>query len=130
MNTLLRPRRARFWVFINMDWVKLTLRQSHSLYYVMRQQPTEEGYHYESNMWTFEGKRVVHQWSDGGRDCDGSIERYGAQFCHLDDLHAEPADDDGTTSAYHHGQHIHRPSWANEDFRTVVRDEFAEAAGY
>ena len=120
MNTLL----------INMDWVKLTLRQSHSLYHVMPKQPTEEGYHYESNMWTFEGKRVVHQWSEGLRDCDGSIERYGAQVCQLDDLHAEPADDDGTTSAYHHGQHIHRPSWANEDFRTLVRDEFAEGAGY
>ena len=128
MNALLRPRRARFWVFVNMDWVKITLRQSHSLSHFISQ-PTEEGYHHEATTWTFEGRLVTREWTDGGRDCDGYIERAGRSVCHLEDLHAEPAYDEGTLTAYHNQQHIHRPLW-EDDGNGYVRDEFAEAAGY
>lgn len=128
MHPFLRPRNARFWVFINLSWAKLTLRQSHSLSHHASNK-TDEGYSYESTTWTLEGRRVVRDWTDGGRDCDGRYSSTCSQVCHVSDLHAEPAHDDGTTTAYLNGQHIHRPVWEDAD-DTLVFDEFAEAAGY
>jgi hypothetical protein len=71
---------------------------------------------------------VTREWTDGGRDCDGNIERADRSVCHLEDLHAEPAYDEGTLSAYHNHRHIHYPCWEVGD--TSLFDEFAEAAGY
>lgn len=126
---MLRPRRARFWVWLNDGWVKLTLRHPCQSLSWRKSYKTDEGFSYEAGTWTHDGDQVTHEWANGGRDCDGRVDYSGALFCCLADLDAEPAYQDGTTSPYYNGRHIHRPCW-NDDGDTRVRDEFAEAAGY
>ena len=114
-------RNARFWAFVNLSWVKLTLKPGQSLAWGTGGR-TDEGYSAESSQWEFDGETVLEQWAEWGRDCDGGHERSGERHCTLDMLRAQEAD------ATEYGARPERPEWT--DGAVECRDEYAEAAGY
>ena len=134
------PPNARFWTFYHNSWVKLTLRFGQSLAFGFSA-PDDEGYSFESNLYTYQRDDrfsdtapliVLNEWSNGGRDCDGSIRRSGAHFSPLDQLAAtESYMEQGEDKSRSHfqGRRIRRPEW--QEFKECrVHDQFAEAAGY
>jgi hypothetical protein len=134
------PPNARFWTFYHNSWVKLTLRFCQSLAFGFSA-PDDEGYSFESNLYTYQRDDrfsdtapliVLNEWSNGGRDCDGSIRRSGAHFSPLDQLAAtESYMEQGEDKSRSHfqGRRIRRPEW--QEFKECrVHDQFAEAANY
>lgn len=114
---------ARFWVFVNGGPVKLTLKPGQSLSR-SKWQRHEEGYSTEQETWTHDTDCVRREWSFGGCDCDGSLERYGKDFCWLSDLLVlEPYSADDPNY-----QGVRWPDWQEED--RGQRDLYAEMAGY
>jgi len=119
---------ARFWVFWRDSWVKLSVRQGQELK-ASHSAPDEEGFHYQWSIWRFDGLAVFEQWGNGGRDCDGRIDRCGHSVCHPSQLASVPAYDDGTPDCLHDGRLIMRPAW--EEYKPVeIRDQYAEMANY
>ncbi|HVL15826.1 MAG TPA: hypothetical protein VM529_24860 [Gemmata sp.] len=117
---------ARFLVWENDQWVKISLRPGQSLTRDVGG-PTEEGYSWESTTWTHTGQGVAQEYSSGGRDCDGRHEYHSESYCPLEDLAARDAtveNYDGTTS--HAG--VMAPDWQHGG--SIRRDHTAEAAGY
>lgn len=131
---------ARFWEFINGDWVKLTLSPEKPLswgYYSR----TDEGYHAENHTWEMIDGGVLRTSETSGRDCDGRHGTDQRDFCSLENLRAIPALTWSSTQAYlscgkrdvpyldDRGQPLFRADW--REFRpTQVYDQFAQAAGY
>lgn len=117
-------RNARFWQWYNGGWVKITLRPHQSLA-VSYGGPTDEGYCYCWERWTHEGDRVVREFGEQARDCDGRVDRHWEGECLLGDLAAvdqfalyEQREDAG----------IFRPEW--DRISDGQRDYSAEAMGY
>lgn len=109
---------ARFWVWWNDGWVKLTLKPGVTLA-VGYGGPTDEGWSQYSEQWSLTGDRVEREWCSIGRDCDGRLEQSGEDFAWLDDLVA------GVAGEF---DEVRVPIW--RDSQTSQRDEFAELAGY
>lgn len=110
-------RNARFWTWINGDWVKLTLMPDSSLTHYVGHR-TDEGYHSETVTWEHDGDGVVMSCSTDGCDCDGRLSSESEFFCPLDRLQTEDREEEG----------ILAPEWHK---KTVwQRDYEAEKAGY
>jgi hypothetical protein len=107
---------ARFWIWHNDGWVKLTLRPG-QVFTVVDGGPTDEGYSYTAQVYTHEGDHILRETSTRAADCDGPHEYYADCTAALDALQ-EYLCDDGTRV----------PSW--ERVRASQRDRFAEDAGY
>lgn len=109
---------ARFWVFWNGSWAKLTLRPGEELN-VRFFSRDEEGCSYEHSSFTHEGVEIVEQWCNGGTDCDGRLERTGSRRCAIGFLRtAEPTEANGPML----------PEWV--DGPVDIYDQFAQAANY
>lgn len=113
-------RNARFWILgRNSNPVKLTLRPGQSLaHYTFTR--TDEGYSATFERYTHEGKHVLCQWENDGRDCDGHSTREGESMSPLGMLRDGWKDDTDSTVIY--------PAW--QQVSESQRDEYAEAMGY
>lgn len=117
-----RIRVARFWVWVNSGWVKVSLLPGEQRVHHTGG-PDEEGWHYASTCWTHLGDRVQREESWCSRDCDGEMRGGSTYFSKLDRLEVEPADRESE-------ERTPRllPAWVEED--SYQRDLQAEAAGY
>lgn len=125
---LIAMKTIRFWVFWRNSWVKLTLRAGRRLY-AHHSSRDEEGFGYQWSDWFLDNDLLIEQWGNGGRDCDGRIDRSGRSCCPLHKLASVPAYDDGTNDCRHDGRLIMRPAWEDSG-RVEIRDEYAELSGY
>lgn len=116
----MRVTNARFWVYWNGGWVKLTLRPRQTLR-AFEFHHTDEGWSSESEEWFFDGSTVWREWSSCGCDCDGRLDRYGEDQCPLHLLH-----DCESVDSFENG--IKYPSW--ERVTAGQYDQNAELAGY
>jgi len=107
---------ARFWIWWNNDYVKITLRPWQEIT-IGRQDPTDEGYEGKSNTYLHDGDVVRCKWSSWGQDCDGYLERNGESVCPLSHLH----------EIEHEDTNIKSPEWTREN--AWQRDQYAEAMG-
>ena len=117
-------RNARFWEYINEDYVKITLRPEQMLEWSISG-PTDEGWAWEYHSWSHEGSCIKHECDTAARDCDGRFDQNTKSQTSVTKLvdHAayqEPLD--------HVGNVIMLPSW--EPVTSSQRDYTAEAAGY
>lgn len=112
---------ARFWVFENQSYVRLTLKPFESLS-MHSGGLTDEGYGYFWSRWTYEaGEGVVTlEYSSDERDCDGRLSRGGELACPVAEL-------DGLEPAWEGGER--RSDWREAE-PAWQRDESAEAMGY
>lgn len=121
-----KPRNARFWTFENGGPVKLTLKPGQSLSHSSGG-PDDDGWHWEGCTWTHEGDHVHREWGSRGKDCDGILERYGEDVCHLDDLRTyEPCVTDEELATKYLG--VLWPHWDHQS--SGQYDQYAEMAGY
>jgi hypothetical protein len=109
---------ARFWVWWNDGWVKLTLMPGQTLA-VGYGGPCEEGWSRYSEQWSHVGDRVEREWVSEGRDCDGRLSQYGEDFAWLSEL---------ASVGRGEFEEMLAPRW--HDSQSSQRDEFAELAGY
>ncbi len=116
---------ARFWTYWNGGWVKLTVRPGRPVE-LFSARRTEEGFTRFREGYEIEGARLVCQWHEEGRDCDGPYERGGWCWSKLDEMAAddmaERCPDDPACDG------IRVPNWQKGGRHQ--RDVFAEAAGY
>lgn len=111
-------KNARFWVFVNSGYVKLTIPPGVTLSHSMGGQ-TGEGAHWEATRWEYEDGVVTEEWDEWGSDCDGRYERYVSRSCPVTELTWDVSMSDGVPD---------RPNWIVRDH--TQRDHTAEAAGY
>lgn len=84
-----KPRNARFWIWWNNDWVKITLRPGQEITLYCGG-PTDEGYSHEWETFSHEGDRIECSTLVEASDCDGRLDRYGEWECPLDQLQGIP----------------------------------------
>jgi len=111
---------ARFWIFENDSFVRLSLRDGESLRWATGGR-TDEGYRWAGCTWSREGSHITLQWGSEERDCDGRFDRSGELETTTLELTARAAYGDETGL-------IRLPEWHDVDSRQ--RDHTAEAAGY
>lgn len=111
-------KRVRFWVYTTSP-VRITLDAGQTLHHSSGGR-TDEGWHRESNIWSFDGKVVTSEWCTDGRDCDGRLTRSGEAWFAADKAQAGYVEEGDSSIRY--------PSW--EHGNTRQRDEYAEMAGY
>ena len=116
------PVNARFWVFANDGWVRLSLGVGQYLTHT-EGGPDEEGYSYTGTTWSRyghgrEGFIELHAETNA-RDCDGPLDSYWESVCRVDALEDHPCFDDGVVPV---------PDW--EKVSASQRDHFAEAMNY
>lgn len=117
MDGLYYSKKIRFWHYGN-GAVLITLRKGQTLNHSTGG-PTDEGWHRESNTWTFDGHTVVCVWRNDGADCDGRLTRHGVSWFPIHD--AKAGYHDAELGAYF-------PDWRGG--QTHQRDYSAEAMGY
>ena len=113
---------ARFWTYLNGGAVKLTLQEDESFTWRSFEY-TDEGWNSEQITWTYENGVIRREWESCGRDCDGRLDQYGAQFCLVEHMQAGNTYEQPAPIGW-----ITYPKW--EEVDSWQRDEFAEAAGY
>lgn len=129
---------ARFWVWANDGWVKLTLRPGQSLGFCYGG-AHDEGYSFTHEEYLHDGERVLSRFESEASDCDGRLDRFIVTACPLDqlrarDMHAEEQAraefwrDDPTKPEFNENVGIFAPEW--EKVRASQRDRAAEAMGY
>jgi hypothetical protein len=120
---------ARFWVWVNDGWVKLSIPPGQCLTW-SEAHPTDEGWSGQSQCWTNTGEEVILEWTDEGRDCDGFISHEGTSTCPIEQLRARdmysPETWGGDPPTENKG--IFAPEWEHD--RHSVYDEEAVKAGY
>jgi hypothetical protein len=114
---------ARLWVYINDDFVKLTLSPKQGLTW-SKAWRTEEGYASISETFEFDGQEVWHRTDRDGRDCDGRLSTREDETCSLESLQARPVPCFDT----HRNMCISLPEWITGS--GSVYDEYAQAANY
>ena len=114
------PPNARFWTWLNGDYVKITLRPGQSLTHYSGG-PCEEGWSYETQVWRHAGYAVFSSWAVEAKDCDGRLDQFGSSQCAIDQLN--PGYEFELTSNVQA-----MPHWNNDDISQ--RDYAAEAMGY
>ena len=111
---------ARFWVWWNDGWVKLTGKPGQRLTF-SKGGPTDEGWSREGETYYFDNDPVtpgvVCQSGSDGRDCDGRFSTYAEYFCSFQDLSARELED---------GRRV--PIWQKTE--ASRRDYTAESMGY
>ncbi len=115
---------ARWWMWWNEGWVRLSLRPGQELRFGLWVS-TDEGFAAEYWHYEHDGDQLVAHVVDDGRDCDGRLTRCNTYHCPLTDLQRNPAFD-RPDSAENDG--IYLPDWRRGDSSQC--DEYAEAAGY
>ncbi len=108
---------ARFWIWWNDGWCKLTLRPGQSVT-MYTGKPTDEGFSCEAQTYEYDGETVASEINTWGADCDGRHEWHGESSCTLEGLHGIEGDEYGPD----------RPDWQRG--RSSQRDQYAELAGY
>ncbi|KGT73711.1 hypothetical protein MA20_42960 [Bradyrhizobium japonicum] len=109
---------ARFWHYHKSGLVKIKIRSGQTLHHSHGGR-TDEGWHRESNAFSFDGRTVVNDWCKDGADCDGRLTQHGSCHCPADRL-AAGYDDTENGARF--------PDW--QPGETGQRDYAAEAAGY
>jgi hypothetical protein len=112
---------ARFWEYVNGDWVKMTLRFGQELSW-SKFQYVEEGWDFQGCEWEHTGGAVLYRSTHNALDCDGRFDRECEFACQLSELQArEHFDSDLKCS-------VLLPIWVEVDY--FQRDHSAEAVGY
>ena len=111
---------ARFWVFVNDSWARVTLKPGQTLSH-HQGNPTDEGWSSESTTYHYAASDscVYRQTVTDGRDCDGRLTHWYADQANVDYLEVVPAYGEPS---------IMRPDWSEN--KSGQRDYQAEAAGY
>lgn len=119
---------ARFWHWSTGHtdgWVKITLKPGQSLSW-HESHRTDEGYSFQAYTWTHDGDSVTRKWLDGGRDCDGPIQRTGTDSCPLNKLaECQPVYE----PEMHDDKAICRPDWQEAE-PTQINDLYAQLSNY
>lgn len=110
---------ARFWIFHNLDWVKITLRPGQKIEFCHFEH-TDEGFASSADRYENCGDFLLHSWMHDGRDCDGRHSDSGERECRMDMLEADFTWDETVD--------VRLPLWSKVESRQY--DQFAEAAGY
>lgn len=84
----MRPRNARFWVWHQDDYVKLTLTPSRPALETYHRSAHEEGWASRYTRWELSDGVVLRVSEDDGRDCDGRMSSSEECECQLDRLAA------------------------------------------
>ncbi len=109
-----QPQNARFWEWINGDWVKLTLEPGQTLEWGAGS-GDEEGWHAHGSQWSLcAGLVLVAAWTDGA-DCDGRFSTETKYTCDVEYLR-------------YRADAPKVPMWENVE--CSQRDYAAEAMGY
>ncbi len=106
---------ARFWEWINDDWVKITLKPGQVLEW-SQGYPTEEGWHRESRLWSHEGKQIRYYGQTDGVDCDGRLTNNYEFVAKINELDTRVRGD------------YTLPKWT--EVASSQYDQFAQMAGY
>lgn len=119
---------ARFWVWENDGWVKLTLKPGQILWY-SRESTGEEGWTWTRQEYEYDrnGSEVISRYATESKDCDGRHNYYCECECPVSELQArppEPADPEWGTEEIP----VPRPEWRKVS--ASQRDYYAEAMGY
>jgi hypothetical protein len=114
---------ARFWVWWNGDWVKLTLEPGGVCEFGMSH-ATDEGWAAEYQKYEYDDEAMVVRSTmvDDGVDCDGRLTREAEYTCSLHLLLSMSSDMD------EYGWRPDRPEW--QKGHACQRDYEAEKAGY
>lgn len=115
------PRNARFWIYWNGDYVKLTMAPGQRID-IGQRGPHEEGWSAEYESYEHTGAGVFCEHLSEGRGCDGYSRHYGTSYCPLSELGARENDWDSA------GQGLRMPRWG--DSESEQRDEYAEMSAY
>lgn len=111
-------KNARFHVYVNGGYVKLTLRPGQSLQWA-KSEWNGEGSSWQWDKWENDNGVVINTYASGGRDCDGIHREGGARHCAIDKLKGEADYEDSS---------ILKPEWING--AAEVYDQYAELANY
>ncbi len=109
-------KNARFLVWINGGWVKITLCPNESLRHTVGG-PTDEGFFQDSVSWTHDGAGVTAEHYSYQSDCDGRHEDTSEVYCPIEQLRSHPSEHGALT-----------PDWHKLGSRQY--DQYAELAGY
>ncbi len=109
---------ARFWVYINSGYARITLRQGQSVTHYSGG-PTDEGYNHKRERWSLNGMVIRHEVSIDACDCDGRITHHQEREAEISQLRAYPA---------YSAPDLRVPRWMVAG--TYQRDYAAEAMGY
>jgi hypothetical protein len=109
---------ARFWEYVNGDYVKVTLAPGQGLEWHASER-TEEGWRSEYKRWVHDGERVLCDVVTAERDCDGRLDRSWEGCCFLTELLYQEAYGDESVMV---------PRW--RELSRGQRDYEAEKAGY
>jgi len=127
----LAARTARFWVWENGGWVKLSLRKGECTEF-HESSAHEEGYSWRTCSYEFDGEFVTRCTATGGRDCDGPHSTWNESVCHITALNTRapyvPRDPREASEDYSPGPLALLPEW--EKVNSRQRDYYAESAGY
>lgn len=122
---ILQPPTARFWVWWNDGWCKLSVRPGESMIAV-RCARTDDGWSSRIETYSYpEGSdRVQSVCLSEGRDCDGRLSQNWEGYCLLTELSAVPC----YSSPPRHPVCVMTPHWRR--FGENQRDYSAESMGY
>lgn len=121
---------ARFWEFVNMEWVRITLRPGQKLAWRLGGRH-DEGWTREFTQFEYVAEVDVQRpmiicfHEEDGTDCDGRMTRRSLHECVLEHLDFQ---DPVPGRAGDSGIPVPRPRWVARD--QDIRDYAAEAAGY
>lgn len=115
---------ARFWVYWNETWCKITLRPGETLE-LSEAHNHDEGWRSTVETYEHDGERVNYSIDTDGTDCDGRLSASRNGYCELgqlmDVLPNEYLIEDGNAD-------VMRPNW--QEGSASQRDYAAEASGY
>ena len=119
-------RNARFWEYVNGEWIKITVKPGQSLAW-SQGGPNEEGWNMEGFRFRYIDDAIrADYWSDG-RDCDGRMSDSSSFTCPISRLQVrKPNVFGGEVYGPEDGSLL--PAWDKLD--SQHRDYSAEAAGY
>jgi hypothetical protein len=123
------PMRARFWEFVNDDWVRITVENGKPLRWG-KSYHTDEGWGSESMTWEYDGQGVMREIGTDGRDCDGRHSTFCRQYAAWYDLESCVCviGFDERDQAPICSETMFRPHWTTQ--HEGQRDYSAEAMGY
>jgi len=125
---LVHQPNARFWVWENDGWIKLTLKPGQTLRWA-KGGKCDEGFSIDYNEYEYDADDgvVLSRFTNESQDCDGRHSYYGDAECPISELQArppEPADPEWGTEEIP----VPRPEWRKVS--ASQRDYYAEAMGY